>query len=56
MDMQEILNWDNRKIAEKVPNLYYMLFLFGDAAIGKMTVGQELIKITGLRLCLPYTR
>ena len=27
-----------------------LLFLFGDAAVGKMTVGQELMKITGLRL------
>lgn len=28
-----------------------VLFLFGNAAVGKMTVGQELMKITGLRLC-----
>lgn len=27
-----------------------LLFLFGDAAVGKMTVGQELMKRTGLRL------
>ena len=27
-----------------------VLFLFGDAAVGKMTVGQELRKITDLRL------
>lgn len=27
-----------------------LLFLFGDAAVGKMTVGQELAKRTGLRL------
>ena len=27
-----------------------LLFLFGDAAVGKMTVGQELCKITDLRL------
>ncbi len=27
-----------------------LLFLLGDAAVGKMTVGQELMKITGLRL------
>jgi len=27
-----------------------VLFLIGNAAVGKMTVGQELIKITGLRL------
>lgn len=27
-----------------------LLFLFGDAAVGKMTVGQELAKITNLRL------
>ena len=27
-----------------------LLFLFGDAAVGKMTVGQELMKLTGLRL------
>jgi hypothetical protein len=27
-----------------------LLFLIGDAAVGKMTVGQELIKITDLRL------
>ena len=27
-----------------------LLFLIGDAAVGKMTVGQELMKITGLRL------
>ncbi len=26
------------------------LFLFGDAAVGKMTVGQELMKITDMRL------
>ena len=28
-----------------------VLFLFGSAAVGKMTVGQELMKITDLRLC-----
>ena len=28
-----------------------VLFLFGNAAVGKMTVGQELMKITNLRLC-----
>lgn len=27
-----------------------MVFLFGDGAVGKMTVGQELMKITDLRL------
>ena len=27
-----------------------LMFLFGDAAVGKMTVGQELMKITDLRL------
>lgn len=27
-----------------------LLLLFGDAAVGKMTVGQELAKMTGLRL------
>jgi hypothetical protein len=27
-----------------------LLFLFGDAAVGKMTVGQELMKITDLKL------
>ena len=27
-----------------------LLFLFGDGAVGKMTVGQELMKKTGLRL------
>jgi hypothetical protein len=27
-----------------------LVLLFGDAAVGKMTVGQELMKITGLRL------
>ena len=27
-----------------------MVFLFGDGAVGKMTVGQELMKITELRL------
>lgn len=27
-----------------------LVFLFGDAAVGKMTVGQALMKITGLRL------
>ena len=27
-----------------------LLFLFGDAAVGKMTVGQSLMKSTGLRL------
>jgi len=26
------------------------VFLIGDGAVGKMTVGQELAKITGLRL------
>lgn len=28
-----------------------VVFLFGSAAVGKMTVGQELAKITKLRLC-----
>ena len=28
-----------------------VLFLFGSGAVGKMTVGQELMKITDLRLC-----
>ena len=27
-----------------------LVFLLGDAAVGKMTVGQELMKITDLRL------
>ena len=27
-----------------------LVLLFGDAAVGKMTVGQELTKITDLRL------
>ncbi len=27
-----------------------LVFLIGDAAVGKMTVGQELMKLTGLRL------
>lgn len=27
-----------------------LLFMIGNAAVGKMTVGQELAKITGLRL------
>ena len=27
-----------------------LVLLFGDAAVGKMTVGQELMKLTGLRL------
>ena len=27
-----------------------LLMLFGDAAVGKMTVGQELAKLTDLRL------
>ena len=27
-----------------------LLFMIGNAAVGKMTVGQELMKITGLRL------
>ena len=27
-----------------------LVFILGDAAVGKMTVGQELMKITGLRL------
>lgn len=27
-----------------------LLFIFGNAAVGKMSVGQELMKITGLRL------
>ena len=27
-----------------------LLFIIGDAAVGKMTVGQELMKITDLRL------
>ena len=31
-----------------------LLFMFGNAAVGKMTVGQELAKITGLRLIFTY--
>lgn len=27
-----------------------LVLIFGDGAVGKMTVGQELMKITGLRL------
>lgn len=27
-----------------------LLFLIGNAAVGKMTVGQDLMKLTGLRL------
>ena len=27
-----------------------LVFILGNAAVGKMTVGQELMKITGLRL------
>ena len=27
-----------------------LVFLFGDAAVGKMTVGQALMKVTDLRL------
>ena len=27
-----------------------LLFMIGNAAVGKMTVGQELMKLTGLRL------
>ena len=27
-----------------------LVIIFGDAAVGKMTVGQELARITGLRL------
>ena len=27
-----------------------LVFLFGDAAVGKMTVGQQLTKITDLKL------
>ena len=27
-----------------------LVFIFGNAAVGKMTVGQELMKITDLRL------
>ena len=27
-----------------------LLFMIGNAAVGKMTVGQELAKLTGLRL------
>ncbi len=27
-----------------------LVFIFGDGAVGKMTVGQELMKLTGLRL------
>ncbi len=27
-----------------------LVFIFGNAAVGKMTVGQELMKLTGLRL------
>lgn len=27
-----------------------LLFIFGNSAVGKMTVGQELMKITDLRL------
>jgi len=31
-------------------NVMKIVFLFGNAAVGKMTVGQELMKITELRL------
>lgn len=31
-----------------------LLFMIGNAAVGKMTVGQELMKITGLRLFHNY--
>jgi len=31
-------------------NFLKLVFLIGDGAVGKMTVGQELMKITGLRL------
>lgn len=27
-----------------------LVFIFGSGAVGKMTVGQELMKLTGLRL------
>ena len=27
------------------------VLIFGDSAVGKMTVGQELSRITGLNLC-----
>jgi hypothetical protein len=45
----------NVEKSEKAKNLgkdtsMKVLFLFGNAAVGKMTVGQELMKKTGLRL------
>ncbi len=32
-----------------------LLFLIGNGAVGKMTVGQELMKLTGLRLFHNHT-
>ncbi len=31
-------------------NIMKLVFILGNAAVGKMTVGQELMKITDLRL------
>lgn len=38
------------KITGREGNYIKLVFLIGDAAVGKMTVGQELMKLTGLRL------
>jgi hypothetical protein len=35
---------------ERAGELMKFVLIFGDAAVGKMTVGQELCKITDLRL------
>ena len=43
-DFLQIILFGNRGAVLK------LLFIIGDAAVGKMTVGQELTKITGLRL------
>ncbi len=44
------LDEDKKKNTEKVREKMKLLFLIGNAAVGKMTVGQELMKITDLRL------
>lgn len=40
----------NGKIKKRGHYSMKVLFLIGNAAVGKMTVGQELMKITDLRL------
>ena len=33
-----------------------LVFIIGDSAVGKMTVGQELMKITDLRLLITHEK